>query len=132
MNVYDAIMKAADRIETDPSLFEYRQARVHGCGSPACAIGWIAFCAGESEQEKWGALDERSIRLLGVDYWHTFEVRMSSLVRRWTLNASDCATALRAYAAKYHAPKIPKRSDSELVSALMARVTSGERIPEDA
>src|SRR5438477_13140114 len=110
MNVYDVILQAAHVIEKEPYLFSYRQSRVRSCGSPACAIGWIGFCAGETELEKSEGLDDRTERLLGVDYWCTFEHRMSELDSKWNWSAANCATTLRAYAAKYHAPT--KRTDA--------------------
>jgi hypothetical protein len=46
MNVYEAIMKAADHIERNPHLFDFDKERVPDCGTPGCALGWTAHFMG--------------------------------------------------------------------------------------
>lgn len=138
MNVYDAIMKAAEHIESHPNEFDFLRFCIPACGSPGCALGWIGCFAG-IPADMCGATTMVPYKVLGFDQSECmadakFYRRLHELVgtEKWKTSASLCAKALRLYAAKYHTPSIPKRTDAELVAALMARVTSGERIPEDA
>jgi len=137
MNVYEAIMKAADHIERHPNEFMFTAAfcpEKPGCGSPGCALGWIGAFMGLGAR----GFMEVAMRLTGERFStadDTFYGRMNNLNGKrvdWRKNPDKCARALRLYAAKYHAPAKPRRTDSDLVSELMTRVTSGERIPEDA
>jgi hypothetical protein len=134
MNVYDAIMKAAEHIEQSPSTFHFGAYLVPSdCGSPGCALGWIGMFAGRHRAGV--AVNLVAKEILGVTGAEFYD-RMAHInaAKRpsgwWRDTPQIVAENLRAYAAKYHAP--PKRTDAELVTALMARVTSGERIPEDA
>ena len=49
MNLRNAILQAADTIEQNPSLFEFTSVQRPDpeCGTPACALGWIAAYAPE-------------------------------------------------------------------------------------
>ncbi len=106
MNLYDAIMKAADHIEHFPHEFNFNSCRVPsstGCGTPGCAIGWITLFVG-GEQTDRGF--RKTIKLLvGKDDGHVFYGLMDDLAGyRWIYDAEICARGLRLYAAKYHAP----------------------------
>jgi hypothetical protein len=47
MNIYNAIMKAADQVETHPESFDFWVNDIpERCGSPGCALGWIGFYLG--------------------------------------------------------------------------------------
>jgi hypothetical protein len=107
MNIYDAIMAAADHIEAHPKLFDYQETTVPGCGSKGCAVGWIAYF---QRVKQAFDLDELCQSAIGVRYWNDFVPRMDSLEKRedyWRVNAASCARTLRAYAGKYHAPAKP-------------------------
>lgn len=114
IDTYTAIMKAASHIEQYPNEFNYDWVKVPSsvhCGSPGCALGWIALFSGiDFEAAKAYSLDDKA-RLLGMDdYWDAFEGDMFTVYggRGWRDNAVECAKALRLYAAKYHAPKAVK------------------------
>lgn len=128
MNIYNAIMKAADHIERNPDLFSFSPILIPDCGTPGCALGWIGHFA-DCRSEKDGGL--RSISLVsltpyerGTDvikhlgYEHpllgdvttdVFYDRMLELAGgyEWKRDAAVCARALRLYAEKYHKPKAP-------------------------
>lgn len=46
MNIYDAIMKAADTIEKRPDLYQFMANDIPDCGSPGCLLGWIGHHMG--------------------------------------------------------------------------------------
>lgn len=111
MDVYNAILKAADQIEKYPDHFHFIENRVpRTCDSPGCAIGWIAHFANtrangytDASQEMFGMSPEGFYqRMTEVEgrgpYWTS---------GRWPHNAVKCASTLRLYAAKFHAPAEP-------------------------
>jgi hypothetical protein len=130
VDAYNAIMKAADQIQNNPREFAIGAVQVPkgpGCGSPACALGWISHFAGV-EANPCGFSNARVLKLLGINGDREFYPRMSELNGErhtvetwndWARDAALCAHTLRLYAAKYHAPK---RTDSELVADLMAKI----------
>lgn len=102
MNIRQAIISAAGQIDRTPGSFFFGTCKIpHTCGSPGCAIGWIAFYLGET-----GYIgDSEVIPLLvgrhdgGREFYH----RMYALVGGdWIKNAGLCARGLRLYADKYH------------------------------
>lgn len=104
MNIYTAIMKAADTIERYPDSFSFGSCTVpkgHDCGTPGCALGWIAFYLGH----------ERGSRIVEIDAainrrseFYDAMKQLSPGYASWIGNAATCAKTLRLYAAKYHAP----------------------------
>ena len=139
MNIYDAIMAAANHIERNPSQFKFSSVLVPEgpeCGTPGCALGWIGTFAGvkhpytgsislvASIEEKWDTWGGRPFL---PETTGTFYARMDALAQTvmWRDNATLCAQTMRAYAEKYHRDErpAPLRSDSELVSELLAKVT---------
>jgi hypothetical protein len=122
MEIYDAIMKAADHIERNPALFRFESVYIPGdCGTPGCALGLIGYFLGISEdraaQECGGT---HTVPHIAVQYLKTswidlfrhdessseFYRRMAELTDTlWKSSADKCAKALRLYAAKYHAPQ---------------------------
>ena len=108
MEIYDAIMKAADHIAAKPHLFSYGSTDVpaNECGAPGCALGWICFVMDVKREGETG-LDGMALNTLGINYWgfNGFDDRMNEINVKWSGSAKQCAITLRAYAAKYHAPK---------------------------
>lgn len=118
ISIYDAILKAADYIETHPTRFNMDAIRVPdsatppGCGTPGCALGWISHFYGV-ESRSYGYM-ENIKDPLGIVSDTDFYTRMKRVSKSrgagwcgyglWTVNAKKCAQALRLYAAKYHAP----------------------------
>ncbi len=104
MNIRQAILKAANHIESNPERFDYGSCGIpehETCGTPGCAVGWVAFFAGQKEcNEPMNAICART---LGIDFWNTFIRRMDTLDdQSWRFTASQCAKHLRLYADKYH------------------------------
>ena len=46
MNIYNAILKAADHIERNPHLYDFYRSNVPNCGTPGCMLGWIGHFMG--------------------------------------------------------------------------------------
>jgi hypothetical protein len=111
MNIYNAIMKAANHIERHPGEFDFNQIPIPGaCGTPGCALGWIGFFygTGKCAQLDNGYNGAHAVAvLLGFSNAGPFYHRMGELdaSRRWSCDPSLCARTLRLYAAKYHTLK---------------------------
>lgn len=105
MDIYSAIMKAADHISAEPFDYNYGRTR-HYCGTPCCVVGWIGVFSGETEEQMWECLEPRTTRLIGVGY-RVFDERMNNLAPGWKTSAELAAHGARLYAAKYHAPVTP-------------------------
>lgn len=117
--VYEAILLAADHIERNPQDFNFGAIYIpHGCGSPGCALGWVGFHLGITNDtidasDGWLDRIQLTAHRLGCDSEykpHMFYSRMDALCgsSNWQRNASLCAATLRLYAAKYHAPAKPE------------------------
>lgn len=121
MNIYDAIMKAADHIESNPREFDFYCIGVpeNLCDSPGCAIGWINYFTGTSRgyrlaehpeyylsRNSAGRMSFDSDVCLGVDQTAVY-TRLDALYEGWRSSAGACAAALRLYANNYHAPAKP-------------------------
>lgn len=102
MNVYDAIMRAADHIEQNPSLFYFHSVRIPECGTPGCALGWIGHFMGLEA----GSGITHATNKLGLDRDDEFYGRMRMVTggKPWRETPQELAVNLRLYAAKYHAP----------------------------
>lgn len=148
MNLYHAIMAAADQIEKHPASFRFNTNTVppDDCGSPGCALGWIAHFVGwESppvshafgEMSSVGHFAEECMKLPldSSNAEMSFYGRMDRLESEdaplpWIDNAVVAAQTLRKYAEKYHSHE-KQRPTSALVADLMAKVL-GEKILEAA
>ena len=128
MNVYEAIMKAADHIEMNPHLFNFTEVRVPSCSTPGCAVGWIAHFRG-MEPRICGITTDAGAEALGYCY-NQFIYQMDDLNGvTWRFSAEKCAAAMRLYAKKYHAK--PSQTAEDFMASLKVKI-NGERIPEDA
>lgn len=99
MNIRKAILKAADHIEANPKRFDFDSVNVPrspGCGTPGCAIGWIAHFA------RVRSFREILPALVGIDSGLTFYTRLDEYDYNWHKSAQVCAAALRYFADKYH------------------------------
>jgi len=132
MNIYEAIMKAADVIEQHWERYDYGVVRTPACGSPACMWGHIGAALGMPADTPINLVADKAAGVSCTHLYNFFDEHFEHEGWRHPNNRLAISSALRLYAAKYHAPVKPRRTDSDLVSELMARVTSGERIPEDA
>lgn len=132
MTPYQAILAAADHIETQPKAYDFGTYSYPACGTPGCALGWVAAIAKlPMDNRHYGCWNMRPItEFLGEDEDNfteqRFYMRMDKLapatredvegetVMVWTQEAGACAAALRQYAQKYHAPEQqPLESRSE-------------------
>jgi hypothetical protein len=107
VEIRQAILKAADHIERYPDDFDFAATKVPDCGTPGCALGWIAAFAGlkerYSEAAVWMGLAAEPLRG-GSDRQrvYTFYNRMDDLVGYWHKDPAICAKGMRLYADKYH------------------------------
>ena len=137
MRIYDAIMRAADKAQGEPSDYNFWCSSVPDadCGSPACMLGWIGFFAGTKSRFKginWVRNMDVAVGTLGLQDTGVFYKRCAELLGHagFVTEPKEAARAMRLYAEKYHGHE-KRRSDSELVADLMERVT-GSRIPDEA
>jgi hypothetical protein len=137
VNVYEAIMKSANQVETNPREFDFGSIGVptSECGSPGCALGWINFYTGTSANRRAFADPYNrmciSPAVLGLPLSGLFYVRMDNLCsdQSWRVSAPLCARTLRLYAAKYHGHEKPPRN---FARDLYEQLRTSERIPEQA
>lgn len=129
MNLYNAIMKAADHIERDPESYNFGRIHVPDCGTQGCMLGWIGFYAGVT-------VGSDVLTKVGHDLLHEAGNRHSDLSfydklgnQRYTQDVRAAVSGLRLYAETYWSHQKPKAA-SDFVANLMARVMT-ERIPED-
>jgi hypothetical protein len=121
MNIYNAIMAAANRIEAYPEKFDFWNNDIpQSCGSPGCALGWIGFYLGL--RDKRSHAQSVVSRVLGTDAASFYQSLTDLCGDRswfgpadWKKNPAVCAKVLRLYAEEYHAHEI-----------------MGEKITEDA
>lgn len=113
MNIRQAILKSADHIEQRPTEFDYDSVDIPespGCGTPACAIGWIAHFL---EVPSFPHPTFDGIVECDACEFYTRMDEMSGGGRpededapyikgRWREDAAVCADTLRRYAEKYH------------------------------
>lgn len=144
MDIYSAVMKAADHIERNPQEFNFNTAiipRSAGCGTPGCALGWIGTFAGL--WESWGGCGDLVPGYLGLSPGthpryggatnphptFAFYSRMDAAYgsHEWIHGAAECANALRLYAAKYLKPA--PRYDFEALAERLSREPKLEDAP---
>ena len=131
-----AILRAADWIEKNPSDYSFGSCEVPECGTPGCMVGWIGHFLG-IEKGKHFVWDypcnygERGITPIIGCHAGTFINRIRPLVPRQFdiyANAKHAAIALRAYAEKYHPSSTPSgASVCELIMSKPFREPSHER-----
>lgn len=123
MNIRDAILAAADKIESEPRRFNFDSICIPGitCGSPGCALGWIAAFhgdIGDTYSRSWNSSRMAGLLGLGSGGDNAFYSRMDRLEEEhfgidrhdkheWMWTARRCAAVMRIYADRYHpAPKL--------------------------
>lgn len=105
MDIYNAIMKAADHIERHPELFDFETMLVPACGTPGCALGWTAhFMQFDHEDANVGDFAAKMLPWSEGAFYEKMNRVFGAMRFDWIGDAALCARTMRAYAAKYHAP----------------------------
>lgn len=117
MNERDAILKAADHIDRNPSLFDFGAGYVPPApGCPACALARIGYYLGDVIQPQLSCVSGMGMQRM----WHSvsnylgertagdFYDKLTCLAggSDWKIRAPICAKAMRLYADK-HFPAPP-------------------------
>lgn len=122
MNVREAILKAADHIESHPDQFNFGSVEVpHKCGTPGCAVGWIQHFMNKDRGQMIDARCFTGRLECGIARTEdVFYGRMDSFaVGQWRHCADLCAKALSLYADKYH-PSEPRQGIPDSVARIFA------------
>jgi hypothetical protein len=96
--IRSAILRAADRIELNPKLWNHDNTRIPDCGAPGCALGWIGHEVGIECGKSIAAVHAA----LGLEGSWQFYNQMSEMgFIQWRRNPTHGVAALRAYADRY-------------------------------
>lgn len=106
MNIRQAVLLAADKIERTPDVYKFNAYKVPGaddggCGTPACMLGWIALYAGQQAGEEVHTVCERLLGVGSTEFYARVRT-VSGTGFCALLGAKEVPAALRAYADKYH------------------------------
>lgn len=131
MNIYQAMMLAADQIERSPDLYDFQKVTVPECGTPGCMIGWTGAFLGL----KAGTLLEYMCTpqdgvcaKIGLSDQQIFYDRLRSLGETdFHKDAKAAAKALRHYAAHYHSSE--RDDDRSAFDAFLKRVLTPQIEP---
>lgn len=131
MNAYEATMRAAEQIERNPQSFDFKTVHIpssEGCGTPGCAIGWVAHFMGSNDFTKTATC--LTLGISGDFPDKVFYDRMVTICGgyAWTDSAALCAATLRAYAAKYLAPAKPSTPNWEAIATATNAYRPAERV----
>jgi hypothetical protein len=105
MEIYDAIMKAADQIEWHPETYAFYANEVPGCCTKGCLLGWIGYFMGV----RAGADVFRDVAPL-VGLRPTVSLVASSMGRKHNespFDTEDAARILRRFAERYKPVPLP-------------------------
>lgn len=115
MNLREATLKAADQIEQHPETFDFMSCHLPdlSCGTPGCALGWIAIFAGiRPPKSELG--DANTIGFIAAEMkvsQSEFYGRMDEccdMDTEWIDNPAVCAKGLRIYAERFLTDDGPK------------------------
>jgi hypothetical protein len=125
--IRSAILRAADSIDRDESLWNYGNCYIGSCGTPMCAAGWIGFHLGFAPDTSVNTVCE-VMRGYGVGYpYDVFDDRMQAIDRHWHWEPARATATLRTYADKY----FPAEKRAALDKAYLAfRASLCERVSE--
>jgi hypothetical protein len=117
VNIYEAIMAAADHIEQNPQDFNFCNGHFPRGGLGACPLVWIGLLGGIPHDVAYGEYcNSVSLVLTGDARITEFFERCSEL---GSVSRRECSPhVLRAYAAKYHAPSVPRMDLPAAVRAI--------------
>lgn len=124
MNIYDAIMKAADRIEAAPHDYDWHKTNTGHCGTPACMLGWIGRMLGLGNYVS----NIDVVKRLGVAT-HGFYTRIDQLTNLPTYTSvPHIVRGMRLYAEQYHGHEKPKPVTPPDWSAIASKWTVGDEV----
>lgn len=130
MNIRQAILRAADHIESYPAQFDFNQCAIPedlSCGTPGCALGWIAFFSGAIDACGLLEVTERLSMAEPSIFYRRMNQLDSENTGNWMYSAKVCARNLRLYADKHHPQTV-----NNFARDLAARLAVSPRIAEDA
>lgn len=110
VNLYTAIMKAADHIERNPKQYAFHATLIPPCGTPGCMLGWIGHFAGVGDRrDVLEAVNRELLGLHGDDHTDCeFYDRIEASQHFTKLtDAPSIAKCLREYAETYHGHQKP-------------------------
>jgi len=109
MNIYTAIMMAADHIDEQVSRWHYSAAFTPTtCDSPACALGWIGYCAGYEGGIDVGNIAETLLNIPETEFYSRMaQINSPFYPSCWIAQAGVAAKCLRLYAEQYHSHEKP-------------------------
>ena len=103
--IRNAVLLAADYIEKFPSEFDFFALNVptgKHCGSPGCALGWIAHFMGHRLDDWSGLVGVGDIEFYErMDAFEGHDADAAGQYGNWKGSAELCAKALRQYAEAY-------------------------------
>lgn len=97
----EMLLRIADRIERDASLYDFWSCRVPkslNCGTPTCILGWIAFELGipGTDNPNNTYLTQAAYEVFGYEDWKFYEnMDYHDVNERWMDNNIDAANTLR-------------------------------------
>ena len=110
---FDSKLKTLQALEAQhPELFDWNSVDIPDCGTPGCAIGWIASHAGVKDVKEWPHALREIKDFMQIGDTSDFYDRMEMLVTDWRRKSGPCAKALRLYVDKYHPQKIDSIPES--------------------
>jgi hypothetical protein len=127
MTLREAMFAAADHIETHPKEFDFNAIGVpDGCGTPGCALGWIAHFMGYPPStlgfgfvgDQMDLPSEPLIAGFEIGDENHYTCRTFAFYNRmdrvadetpsyqWAFEAGACARTLRRYADRWHPAEV--------------------------
>jgi hypothetical protein len=106
MSIREAILKAAHHVEMNPRDWDFYAGVPSGCGTPGCAVGWVAFFLGHRADENVFSLCKKLFGVTHLEWW--VRVMPKDTPKRIELTGPELAIKMRAYADKYYPDAIPQ------------------------
>ena len=118
MDIFNAIMRAADVIDSNPALYNFQANSMPECGTPGCLLGRIGAELGYAGQDvfsgdTWSVLgladaNGRRDVLASLGYWDWKKTRTADqLIFAVTDHAPTAAAFLRHVAQRYKPTPLP-------------------------
>lgn len=103
--IRNAVLLAADHIEHFPSEFNFFSFEVpmeRHCGTPGCALGWVAHFLGHRGDDWTGLVGVGDTDFYErMDAFEGHDAEVFGTWGKWSKSAPACAAALRRYADEY-------------------------------